>query len=243
MSDPKTLDQALEDDDEPDRDVEDNQFNVTTPVTFREADLETRFSDVPTILEAVPDIFSPDGSRGQDIQQGSEDIINEIQTEFSVDLSQISEVLEESQQTDFGELNNLQLLQVISQNSTIQGQLLQVMADTMVQMLSTMASIDNSVGASETVTVSGSNTIDDANTPQAVIPGSDSTSIPTNKLFLKAGNNNDNPIYLGDDEVDVGGGFSLDAGESITMNIDFRADQIFMVSSEAGEEIEIIGLL
>jgi hypothetical protein len=93
------------------------------------------------------------------------------------------------------------------------------------------------------ITVSGTNIIEEDNTPVPVVPQSDETNIPTRLLFIKADPDNTEPIAIGDDEVSPNSGFILDEGRTLTLEVDLRGVALWMSSEEAGQGVQLLGVI
>lgn len=170
------------------------------------------------------------------------DLVQRLADELGISLADLQEQLQQEQQANLDLQDSTQLLQLIASFLQTQNQLLGVVANTSVTQLENLISIANDVRPATLVTVSGREIIDDADVPQPVIPDSDKTDIPTKTVFIRADPDNDNPIVIGDDEVDPNDGFILQPGEAQEVRIDFRDDQLFMAADEAGEAVRLLGL-
>lgn len=121
--------------------------------------------------------------------------------------------------------------------------LLEVLARINVAQLAAMFDIADAVEPFQSITVSGVNAINDAGVPEPVVPESDQQAIPTRSLFMRADENNDNKIYIGDDEVAPNTGLVLAPGEFYVMESDLRAEELYMASDESGQTIQLLGLV
>lgn len=85
----------------------------------------------------------------------------------------------------------------------------------------------------------GSTVLDSANTPKRIFEvGQQSGSI-----IMRADLSNSNPIFLGfDDNVTVNNGFPLEAGDSISIDLDVRSQDIFFVGAGAGDSIRWLAI-
>lgn len=119
--------------------------------------------------------------------------------------------------------------------------LLEVMARVNIAQLATMMDIADNIEPFSTITVSGTNAIDNANTEQPVVPQSDTEAIPTRTLFIRASPRNNKPIYFGDDEVQPNSGFVLRAGEFIIWETDLRGEELWMASESDGQIVQLMG--
>lgn len=182
---------------------------------IRTQDLADTFGEVQNLVEAVPDFLKPDS------EQGSGDIpdIGGNRGQLDLDLSF----------DDLSELSDSSLLQVIARVNIAQ--------------LAALFDIADAVEPFSTITVSGVNAIDDANTAQPVVPRSDTEAIPTRTLFMRADENNNDSIYIGDDEVEPQSGLILGPGEFYVAESDLRAEEFWMASETEGQEIQLLGLV
>jgi len=121
--------------------------------------------------------------------------------------------------------------------------LLQILVQIEVVQLETLFNISDSVEPFNSITVSGTNAIDDANTAEPVVPKSDDEQIPTRELMIRSDPENDEQVYFGDDEVRPNSGFVLLPGEMITLETDLRAEELYMASSESGEQVQLLGVI
>lgn len=121
--------------------------------------------------------------------------------------------------------------------------LLEVMARVNIAQLATLFDIADAVEPFTTVTVSGTNAIDNADVEQPVVPQSDTSDIPTRTLFIRASPDNNRLIYFGDDEVQPNSGFALAAGEFIVLETDLRGEELWMASEQAGGTVQLLGMV
>lgn len=145
--------------------------------------------------------------------------------------------------TQAGQLNiNLGSLKS-SLQAMNQRQLLEVVARIMLAQLASSLDIADSVDSSRSITVSGTNVIEYANTAEVVVPESDTTNIPSRTLFVQSDPANSEDIYFGDDKVSPNSGFVLSPGDSMNVGIDLRQTQLYMSSSKSGEQVNLLGLI
>jgi len=235
-------------------------LDLSSNFTFE--DLRDEFDDVETFLQALPDNIN---SRDEVDEPGitppgqREEVIGRLELPDGLDLqeaifnigeglSDVDDILENIS-GDLGNLNQRQLLQVIAQaqrgnlqaNRTLATIQLQ-QSQTMVDQLQSLFDILTSVEPLFSITVSGTNTIDQAGVPQPAVPDSNNISIPTRRLIIKSSDSNNDDIAFGDDEVNPASGFLLSPGENISLPMDLRETALWMASNTVGEKIEILGV-
>lgn len=108
-------------------------------------------------------------------------------------------------------------------------------------MFATTVDIADDVAPGSRITVSGTNSIDNADSAQPVVPESDSELIPTRWLYIKADSDNEDEIAFGDDGVQPANGFVLRPGESIYLEVDIREEEYYMASGTSGELVQLLG--
>lgn len=189
-------------------------------------ELEEKFEDVEDIVVSVPDFLKG--------EEGTGDIDFPGQRR-PIDLPEIIQELPGLQQQLAIDIRNMD-------NMGVEG-LLRIMARISVIDLITQLDIADAVAPVDSITVSGTNSTDEANQEEPVIPRADETQIPTKKLFIKASRDNDKVIWFGDDDVRPNSGFTLAPGESIIYPIDFRREVLWMSSTETGQTVELLGAI
>lgn len=120
--------------------------------------------------------------------------------------------------------------------------LLQVIAQTLIEQLNVQIDIANAVEPPTTITVTGTEAIDEADVPQLVVPQSDNGNIPTRTIFIRNDPDNSEKIYFGDDEVVPQDGFVLGVGEYIIFPLDLRESQLWMACEDADEVVQLLGV-
>lgn len=120
--------------------------------------------------------------------------------------------------------------------------LLQVIAQTLIESLNVQIDIANAVEPPSSVTVTGTEAIDNADEAQLVVPQSDSGNIPTRVLFIRNDPDNTERIYFGDNEVQPQDGFVLTVGEYIIIPIDLREIQIWMAAEQQDQVVQLLGV-
>lgn len=83
----------------------------------------------------------------------------------------------------------------------------------------------------------------DQDAPQPVVPRSDEVDIPTKNVVVRAMPDNQDPIYIGDDQVEPEAGFILRPGEWRKFHIDIRDQELFMAAEQTQNRVSIIGLI
>lgn len=142
-----------------------------------------------------------------------------------------------------GEGALIRLLSALLQFQTNQFQVMNVLTRLQLATSVGIADLIDIESPLSNITVSGSNTISDANSPEPVVPDSDQGNISTNTLFIKADEKNTDPIFIGDDEVDPSSGYVLRRGEDEMIETDLRGEELYMASSQSGQIIHILGMI
>jgi len=213
---------------------EDEEFTQRSPYQFGGERIEDLADEFPIIAQLTPENLIPDSEQAD---------VPDIGPDIGIDLGDVLNELESLSDIDLTELSERGLLEVIARGTLLLTRLGTVDVQTQVRQLEALFSIATSVEPSRLVTVTGINTIDDADVPEPVIPQSDKTDVPTRTIFLRAGRKNQNPIVLGDDDIDPDEGFYLMPGEYMTLEIDFREDQLYMASETAGDSVALLGVI
>jgi hypothetical protein len=202
---------------------------------------------LPNIAVPVPEYIKP-GATGQeerrndirfDFRSRLGDLLN---IEIGTSVEGIQGVVNELNATDLESLDRTGLNRVIAQANIAQANSLMGIFEAQVTNSIIQNDIATAVEPSVGVSVSGTNGIEDPNTPQPVIPRSDDAEIPVRNLHIKASQSNDTKIWFGDDEVVPEDGFVLDQGESRTISLDFRNSALWMASTQESQEVQLLGL-
>lgn len=119
-----------------------------------------------------------------------------------------------------------------------QRELLALIAQAQLFALQRLNTITQFVSPPSTVTVSGTNVIDDADEPQQVIE----QSVPTRLLHIRADPENTEDIYFGDSDVEPQSGFVLRPGEARLMQIDYRNESLYMASESEDQVVQLLGV-
>lgn len=230
MAGPVTFEEAREEfREEREERGEEPFFSGESDILPDREDLEQRLQRLRTILSASPGELA---DRPDITQPGVSDPLGDI----TIDIDDIAGGLENAEnQLDFLSniaASNLTLLEIIS-----------VLADTQVQTLRTMFDISDFMSPFSRITVSGTNSIEDADVAEPVVPQSDTTSIPTRILFIKAAEDNQEPIAIGDDETSPGNGWVLHKNEHLTLNWNLSGNALYMASAEEDQIVELLGLV
>lgn len=143
---------------------------------------------------------------------------------------------------DFDQLNTRDLLQIQVQTLVEMLSVTRLNARSTVASLSALYDIADAVEPFKRITVSGSNDIELAESPEPVVPESDDANIPTRRLFIKADSDNQTQMAFGDDEITPENGFILNPGESIVWPSDIRGDELYMTASKPGQTVHILGV-
>lgn len=121
--------------------------------------------------------------------------------------------------------------------------LLEVIARILIAQTAATFDVADAVEPFRGISVSGTNVIEEADEAEEVVPGSSGSNIPTRLLMMKASDDNDNPIYIGDDDIEPDNGWKLERGQSLTISTDLREATLYMTAEEDGELIELLGLI
>lgn len=223
----------------------DEEFTQRSPYEFSGERVERLAEDYPMIAQAVPSDLRPP-EVGDDIPQRVErrqEILVDLEDQFGVDLGSISQEIQNLTEVSLEELGQEGLLRVIARAGVLATQLMSVGMSTQVSKLEALLSIATAVEPGRLITVTGRNVIEQADTPEPVIPQSNNTDVPTRTVWIRADPQNQNNIAFGDDEIDPEDGFYLTPGESIVWELDFREDQLYMASEESGDAVRILGMI
>lgn len=121
--------------------------------------------------------------------------------------------------------------------------LLEVIARILIAQTSASFDIADAVEPFRGISVSGTNVIEEDDEAEEVVPGSSGSNIPTRLLMMKASDNNNAPIFIGDDDIEPNNGWKLERGQSLTISTDLREATLYMASEEDGQLIELLGLI
>lgn len=213
---------------------------VDVPEDYRDIDWPNIL--IPTPEELVPDVIERRDERREEMAQQIElDIDRGMFDNIGVDLSDIENSLEAAFEIDLSDADQLELLQVIAETNRISAALNNLIMEQSISQLVMLNDIATAVEPPAGVTVSGFNDIDDVNEPQPVIPNSLETTVPVKTLWLRALPENNENIYLGDDVHDPANGYMIRPGESISIELDFRDDNLWMSSPEEGAGVMLLG--
>jgi len=202
------------------------------------------------ILRAIPPELLPSRAGGgsdrrrRDREQ-REDAIKGALNNFArtVGGQNLDQSVREVNNTDTTDLSQVGALRFISEVMQVIATIELVQLETLVQSVSVQSDIASDVAPAVGITVSGVNEINKKDNPEAVIPNSQNTDIPTDTLHIRASSDNTDPIYFGDEVVDPGRGFILNPGESWEVSMDFRDDQLYMASETAGQKVQLLGVI
>lgn len=201
-------------------------------------DLGTVAERIQTITEASPRELSRLGLR---VRESAEDRAEGRLGPIRVRLGQLEGVLDDLALDLQTAETQAEILRNIAQSNLFMAERLSILTQTQVEVLDATFQILNSLEPFNRITVSGTNDIEDADTAEPVVPDSDNVSIPTRILIIKASDNNQDEIAIGDDETDPDSGYILNSGENLILNIDLRDETLYMASDTAGETVELLG--
>lgn len=165
-----------------------------------------------------------------------------VETTTNVNIQDVDELIDNLRDQDLQGQSQTQLLQTLAQIGTGLLELTRVMTQTNIQTLDAVFGILEQQEPFSRVVVSGNNSIGNADVAEPVVPDSDQVSIPTRILFIKASEDNDNKITIGDQDISAGSGYVLDKGENWVGNINLDQETLYMIAPEAGETVELMGL-
>lgn len=237
----ETLEDVRESADEEDLvdDVEDKtRYNAEElPWEFGDGSLKERAKEFLDFLISTPKEINVD-AKEKAIEQ-TEDVVLDIDERRDGLIPDFQNLFE----TDLDALDKKGLLKFIAESMRALNKQTSIQNETLLNILKNNQIISRSVEPFSTITVSGTNSIDDADTVQPVIPESDNISVPTRALFIKSDDDNTAEIAVGDDNIDPDDGFILQRGQFIFVEMDLRETVLYMSSSEAGQTVEILGLV
>lgn len=199
-------------------------------------------------LEPVTEVFqailkeSSVSVGGQSPEDTFDGVRQDITNRTNINLDGISEEIGSVGDELDGIETSQGYLLAIAQATVASAKLNQVAATSQIAQLSTLQSVLQQVSPLSSIRVSGSNTIDRDNSPEQVVPGSETEDIPTRMLFIQAAQSNKYPIFFGDDAVAPNSGFRLDRGEFINYEINLNGDSLYMAAEEAGQTVNLLGV-
>lgn len=232
------LRKRLEEGDHDTEESETGRFGRETEIVFAGTPREEEADDVETILTTTPDELglSAEQRRAAERSEFEEGVREELLGGSSVGSEELAELIGREVGDADLQQTQVELLQTITS-------LLNSILSSNVSQLSTMNSVLNSVEPALSITASGNNVVEDADVPEPLVPNSDSTTVPTKTLYVRAAASNTAPIAIGDDSTDPDTAFFLERGEDMTLNIDLRDQTLYMASSEAGNVVKILGMV
>jgi hypothetical protein len=171
--------------------------------------------EVEDISVTIPDFLKPGRDVGGDVPEPDR---NDPRGEFGLDI-------------DLDELQNLDT-----------PALLQIIARIELAQLSTLIDMSNYMEPYNNITVSGNNAIDDDNSVQPLVPQSDTTDIQTRVLFVRADEDNNDTVVIGDSKSKPESGFILGPGEVFWVEADLRGETLYMSSETEGQVVQLLGM-
>lgn len=213
-----------------------------SPVTFDGERMDEFLAGLENVAVPTPNELAPDGIQNRQERRVGEssDLLQQLLEQTNLNLDEISENINN---IDLDGMGQNGLLQVIAQMQINNFQLFQAMLNTQVSTLSSTIDIADAVEPPRAITVSGVNSISNAGQAEPLVPQSNNTEILTRQLFIRADENNSSEIYIGDDEVSPDEGFMLKPGESWELPIDLRDDAYWMAGDEAGDSVQLLGVV
>lgn len=237
MAEPVTFEEAREEfTEEREEEGEEPFWAGESDVIPEDADLEERLEHLESIITASPPgLATRRGVAPSDPAEQVSSPLRQTLVDVTVPTDELASQLEEAEsQTDF--------LQSIAASNVNIAETLTVASETLIETLDATFDIARFLSPFVNVTVSGTNDIEDADTAELVVPESDTIDIVTRVLFIKASENNGEPIAIGDDDTEPTNGWILNPNESLILNINLIEEVLYMASSEAGQTVELLGL-
>lgn len=204
------------------------------------------WSGLANIVRAIPELLKPGAGRNRERRRAEErqsfrELLSELLGEsIGSDFFDIDEALAELNELEFPDASPID--QAIFQANLTQANTLKGILEAEVTMATILDSIATAVEPPVGITVSGTNQIDDADTPESVIPNAADKEIPVKHLWIRASPDNTGPVYFGDDKTQPEDGFMLTPGEAESFQLDFREDALFMAAENEGETVQLLGV-
>lgn len=233
---------------------------IADRVTFSKGESKLQTTESPDPPEDIfgkewPDILiptPPDLAEAQvdavrerrmgEVENRRDDIDNRIIETIGAGLGAVDQTINELFDFELESLSRNDLLVVIAEsmrNNLLMNKLLVEQSNVQLSLLNDIA---NGVLPNTAVTVSGTNSIDDANAAQPIIPDSKNQDVPTRVLWVRASPGNNDDIFIGDDSVDPDDGFVLRPGESTQIEVDFRSQLLYMASGTEDQVVQLLGV-
>jgi len=221
-----------------------DRFDIDKTTEGGTAPEDLRNRDFEGIFRAFEDLA--DGTRqrrdqaADDFRDGSR---GNIEDRLNIDFGEIEDNISATLEQDLSALDQRGLLEVIAQqlNNAL------AIGLSLTEQFSGLAAINNDIANNtETpfgIAVSGINDISDPRVEEPVVRNSDEREVEARVFKIRAAENNTSTIWIGDEDVGVRDGYPLRPGEELPISINLAEAQPFMVSEEAGMEVEIIGLV
>lgn len=240
---PKTFEEANEDVGERRKEARERLEGVEEELSeYDLEDLDLRARDFGKLFEAFGDDVQVVQERREEAADEFERTIKiDLEEQLGIDFGDIDDVIGEFPEIDLDQLDQQGLLAVIAEQMNAAAAQLAAMTSQNSGLAALLDDIASSVQAPFGIAVSGVNDITDPGVPQPVVTGSDGGDIDARVFKLKASEENKYPIWIGSENVDVGSGTKLRPGEDYPVELDLTQDQLYMVSEEEAQEIEIIG--
>jgi len=244
---PRTFEQSEDDQankSEQERERSPSQFEVTTPKTFGGESLSGKFDTLATFLTlpGTQENVGLGAGNSKRYRQITDQVRVDLSNQLGVNLNNLGSALDNLANQDLSNASTNTILANIANTLHVASKYMQIQSETQVQQLSSLVQIMNSVSAPTAITVSGTNALNDPDTPEPVVPQSKSQSIPTRTLYVRADPSNNVPLYFGDDNTDPESGFRLNAGESMTFEFDLRDNVLYYAASEADQVVDLMGV-
>lgn len=187
------------------------------------------------------EVFPPGGGGGQlgDIE-GILRGINREAGDVNVDFPDINVPAGDAEEL----LNTIASIMIRSvQVQTVMLSIMRAEAQLLGRANQNLDSIDFNLRPYSAITVSGTNSIEEADSPELVVPDSEDTEVPTRTLFVRASTSNKADIFIGDDEVAPSSGYRLGKGEGERIDVNLVDEQLYMASRNAGQSVELLGVI
>lgn len=241
----RTFDQRQEERAEENKDVDPDggEWYERSSLKFRGKTIKEIADSLGDILVPTPDELLPEGLQQRRGRRRDDtiELLQQILSGSDIDIDGMGEDIQDALDR-LENASQTELLRIIANMSIHQTQLAQTNLSTQVSTLQAMIDTATAVEAPRAITVSGVNSVNNANEPEPLVPQSDEEEIPTRTVYVRASPDNDSGIYIGDDSIDPDNGFLLKKGESWELPVDLRDEQYYMVSETEGDVVQLLGV-
>jgi hypothetical protein len=222
---------------------DEDEYEMVSDIDFDGESIEEFADSLDGITLPTPDELAPgDTAASRREVELRISVLEELSDQLGITLEELQDRLGATPQPDPGTNDVAGLLQILISLIQSQNSVLGVIANTQVSQLQNLVTVAQNISPNTLVTVTGREVISQSGEPQLIIPQSDQTDIPTRELYVRADSQNTSNIAIGDDAVDPDDGFFLKPGEYERIGVDFREQQLYMASEEAGDAVRLLGL-